>query len=352
MTAEERSAPDRRRHACEGSFLPRIGLGSLTMAFFACSGAIGTTDYDLYGGNPTPVEDGGRAGPTGGSRSSTLTGGAAGAGANTGAGGSLNNAGAGGGSGASGSSGGRGGSSGTSGSTGTGGTSKDGGAGSGGASGSGGSSGAGGSSGGTSGFSEIVSESLFNQMFPKRNAFYTYQGLVQATKLYSSFANEGSLDTRKREAAAFLANMARETGELVYIEQIAKGPYCAPSAMYPCAPGQEYYGRGPIQISWNFNYGACGDALGLDLLHDPGLVARDAKVAWETGLWFWTTSSPSGETCHSAMTKSLGFGVTIQIINGGVECGGRAPDAVQDRVNHYQTYCALLGVDPGGTLYC
>jgi predicted chitinase len=204
----------------------------------------------------------------------------------------------------------------------------------------------------TSGFADIVSESLFNQMFPKRNAFYTYQGLVQATKLYPGFASEGTLDVRKREVAAFLANMARETGELVYIEQIAKGPYCQDSAKYPCAPGQQYYGRGPIQISWNYNYGAAGDALGVNLLADPGLVARDAKIAWETGLWFWSTSKPGGETCHTSMTKSLGFGATVNIINGAVECGGRDPSAVQDRVAHYQSYCTLLGVSPGSNLSC
>jgi predicted chitinase len=250
-----------------------------------------------------------------------------------------------------------GGASGHGGSGGAGGSAGSGKGGSGGAGGSGiagssGAGGAGGSTGVTSGFADIVSEQLFNQMFPKRNAFYTYQGLVQATTLYPGFASEGTLDVRKREVAAFLANMARETGELVYIEQIAKGPYCQDSAKYPCAAGQQYYGRGPIQISWNYNYGAAGEALGVNLLADPGLVARDAKIAWETGLWFWSTSKPGGETCHTSMTKSLGFGATVNIINGAVECGGRDPSAVQDRVDHYQTYCNLLGVSPGSNISC
>ena len=190
------------------------------------------------------------------------TGGAGATGSNGGSSGSGGKAG---GSGTAGSSG-SGGATGHAGSGGAGGSSGRGGnGGTGGGSGSSGAGGAGGSTGVTSGFADIVSEQLFNQMFPKRNMFYSYQGLVQATKLYPGFASEGTLDVRKREAAAFLANMARETGELVYIEQIAKGPYCQDSAKYPCAPGQQYYGRGPIQISWNYNYGAAGDALGVNL---------------------------------------------------------------------------------------
>ena len=146
--------------------------------------------------------------------------------------------------------------------------------------------------------------------------------------------------------------MARETGQLVYIEQIAKDPYCSASKKYPCAPGQQYYGRGPIQISWNYNYGAAGEALGIDLLSDPGLVARDAKVAWQTALWFWMTSKPGGETCHSTVVNGIGFGHTIDIINGAVECNGGNPDSVAERSRFYKNYCSSLGVDPGENLGC
>lgn len=201
-------------------------------------------------------------------------------------------------------------------------------------------------------FAEVVSAQLFEDLFPRRNTFYTYEGLVEAAASYPAFCNEGDLDTRKREAASFLANMARETGQLVYVEQIAKDVYCAASKKYPCVTGQQYYGRGPIQISWNYNYGSAGDALGVDLLSDPGLVARDAKVAWQTALWFWMTSKPGGDTCHSTVVKGLGFGHTIDIINGAVECNGGNPDSVAERSQFYRSYCSLLGVDPGGNLTC
>ena len=112
----------------------------------------------------------------------------------------------------------------------------------------------------------------------------------------------------------------------------------------------QYYGRGPIQLSWNYNYGAAGEELGYDLLNNPDLVAQDPEIAWATGLWYWMTRGRT--TCHDAITGGSGFGMTIDIINGGQECNGAWPEAVQDRVEYFQTYCALLGVDPGDNLEC
>jgi chitinase len=190
-------------------------------------------------------------------------------------------------------------------------------------------------------------------MFPNRNGFYTYAGLIQAAAGFSQFATSGSDVTRRREVAAFLANMAHETGNLVYVEEINRGEYCSPQPGCPCAAGKRYYGRGPIQLSWNYNYCAAGTALGLNLQADPDLVARDSRVAWATGIWFWMTSSGAGSRpCHDSMVNNNGFGETIRTINGSLECNGANPGTVQTRVNNYLDFCSRLGVDPGPNLYC
>ncbi len=277
-------------------------------------------------------------------------------------------------------------------SSGTGGTSGAGGAASTSSGGSQGGSGGGTSSSSSSssgsamgkGFAEFVSSALYEQMFPNRNALYSYEAIVAAGDAYPAFCNEGTLDDRKREAAAFLANISHETTggwpaapggaqswglyftQEVGCENGGCTGYCDPSnAKYPCASGKTYHGRGPIQLSWNYNYGFAGEAMGLPLLTNPDLVTSDGTVAFKTGVWFWTTSQAPKPSCHDVMTgkwtptgadmaagRVPGFGMTINIINGGLECSMPTNAKVEDRVKFYQRYAQLIGVDPGPNLYC
>jgi len=121
--------------------------------------------------------------------------------------------------------------------------------------------------------------------------------------------------------------------------------YCDDSnSEYPCASDKEYYGRGPIQLRWNYNYGAAGESIGFDGLKAPETVANDPVVSFKTALWFWTQNvSPVMEQ---------GFGETIRAMKGEAECDGGNPDAVQARVDYYTQYCSQLGVAPGDNLTC
>ncbi|WP_063729110.1 glycoside hydrolase family 19 protein [Streptomyces sp. RTd22] len=209
--------------------------------------------------------------------------------------------------------------------------------------------------GGNSGF--VVSEAQFNQMFPNRNGFYSYQGLTAALGAYPGFANTGSDTVKRQEAAAFLANVSHETGGLVHIveQNQANYPhYCDWNRPYGCPAGQAaYYGRGPIQLSWNFNYKAAGDALGIDLLNNPWLVQNDSAVSWKTALWYWNTQTgPGTMTPHNAMVNQRGFGETIRSINGSLECNGANPGQVQSRIDAYQRFAQIIGTTPGSNLSC
>ncbi|PQP92101.1 endochitinase 2 [Prunus yedoensis var. nudiflora] len=143
------------------------------------------------------------------------------------------------------------------------------------------------------------------------------------------------------------------------------GSYCAWDPNYPCAAGKQYYGRGPIQLSWNYNYGQCGKAIGADLLNNPDLVATDPVISFKTALWFWMTPQSPKPSCHDVITgrwnpsgadKSAGrvpgYGVTTNIINGGLECGKGWNAKVEDRIGFYKRYCDLLGVGYGNNLDC
>jgi hypothetical protein len=206
---------------------------------------------------------------------------------------------------------------------------------------------------GSGGGSFVVSEAQFDQMFPNRNSFYTYSGLVAALSAYPDFANTGGTTVELQEAAAFLANVDHETSGLYYIREVDQsGNYCA-SESYGCPAGTyQYYGRGPLQISWNFNYYAAGNALGIDLLDNPDQVATDSATSWKTALWYWETGTGNGSlTSHQAMTTGAGFGATIRAIND-IECNGGNTAEMQDRVNDYQSFTSLLGVPAGGNLTC
>ncbi|XP_022874843.1 endochitinase EP3-like [Olea europaea var. sylvestris] len=201
----------------------------------------------------------------------------------------------------------------------------------------------------------IVTDAFFNGIADHAasdcagKGFYTRAAFLEALGFYQQFGTVGSVDDSKREIAAFFAHVTHETGHLCYIEEI-NGPsrdYCDENnTQYPCAPGKGYYGRGPIQLSWNFNYGPAGNSIGFDGLNNPEVVATDRVVSFRTALWFWMNN------CHDSITSGQGFGATIRAINGALECDGANPGTVNTRVGYYRDYCDQLQVDPGNNLTC
>ncbi|RZC80649.1 hypothetical protein C5167_043227 [Papaver somniferum] len=165
--------------------------------------------------------------------------------------------------------------------------------------------------------------------------FYTRDAFLEAAKSYPDFGHAGTVTKSKREIAAFFAHVTHGTGRklsnlLLFAsvrssQKIARGTHCLNSTSYPCAPGKKYYGRGPIQLTWNYNYGAAGESIGFDGLNNPEIVASDVTISFKTALWFWMNY------VHSPITSDLGFGRTIRRINGG-ECHGRNEAVVRLRV--------------------
>lgn len=221
---------------------------------------------------------------------------------------------------------------------------------------------------GNNGFTDIISRQTYEAIFPRRNSIYTYENLVAAVQKYPNFSSEGTLVQRKREVAAFLANIAHETSSLHYVEEIKQQnwpKYCKPNNTYPCIPGRTYQGRGPLQLSWNYNYGAVGTALGVDLLSNPDLVKTNGDISFQTALWFWMTPQSPKPSSHEVMSggwqpsvedwnrgRTPGFGMTVNIINGGRECSIPTTPQVSNRVNFYQRFTQMLGVDMGENIYC
>jgi len=232
-----------------------------------------------------------------------------------------------------------------------------------------------------------MTEDIFNELLKNRNAgdckakgFYTYSAFIQAADAFPGFGTTGDLATRTRELAAFLAQTSQETtggwpgaeggqytwGYCFKEETGSPGDYCEPSSLqWPCSAGKKYYGRGPMQLSRNYNYGPAGRAIGFDGLNNPDIVANDATISFKSALWFWMTPQPPKPSCHDVMVgkwspspndidagRVAGYGLVTNIINGGLECGRGSHTRQEGRIGFYTKYCYDLGVSYGSNLDC
>ncbi|KAK8711441.1 hypothetical protein V6N13_146723 [Hibiscus sabdariffa] len=239
----------------------------------------------------------------------------------------------------------------------------------------------------SSSISSLITENLYNSIFlhkddnacPARN-FYPYNAFIQAAQCFPKFGNTGDLNTSKREIAAFLGQISQETTGgwatapdgpyawgLCFKEEISPpSNYCdATNTRWPCFPGKSYHGRGPIQLSWNYNYGPAGRAVGFDGLRNPEIVANNSLIAFKTALWFWMTEQAPKPSCHDVMVgkyvptaadlaanRTAGYGLVTNIINGGLECGRPNDARVNGRIGFFQRYAQLFNVDTGPNLDC
>lgn len=128
----------------------------------------------------------------------------------------------------------------------------------------------------------------------------------------------------KRESAMFLANIIQESDGLQTREE-----YNPPYGAYS---GGNFHGRGYIQLSHDYNYREASQDLFGDnrLIVDPGLVARDEDVAWDTASWFW------GKRVHNCPGVAQGdFSATVRAINGGFEYAGGVPNEQANQRSRY-----------------
>jgi hypothetical protein len=221
-------------------------------------------------------------------------------------------------------------------------------------------------------------QDTYEKLVPNRNSFYTWNAFkgafnkVAALKnsssgdSYGKFLTEGTMDQKKREAAAFFAHVAKETGlgsalsGLFHIhESCAKPPTgnCLgykSAGSWPLASGKYYYGRGPMQLSWNSNYGWFSETYFGDkmkLINDPDLLERDAEVAFAAAIWFWSRQENWGSmppSIHDILVNNApyegltGFGATIKAINGAIECPTSQLAVLRGK--YYKSLQEVLGV--------
>ena len=250
----------------------------------------------------------------------------------------------------------------------------------------------------------ILSANDWAFLFPRRAPEYTYTKYLQAVGKFPAFCGDYD-DGRDADAicrkalATMFAHFTQETGghtsawpepqwrqglvyvrELGWTEDTANGyGICDPTLWqgqtWPCGvfpaghpnagQNKSYFGRGAKQLSYNYNYGPFSQAMFGDvntLLQQPDLVA-DTWLNLASAVFFYVypqppkpnmlhvvdgTWQPNAADLESGLLP--GFGVTTQIINGGIECGGAAehPQS-QNRIDYYREFANYLSVPIAAT---
>ncbi|HWO00677.1 MAG TPA: glycoside hydrolase family 19 protein [Blastocatellia bacterium] len=144
---------------------------------------------------------------------------------------------------------------------------------------------------------------------------------------------EFDIEAYQREAA-FLAQLAHESAELRYMEEIASGAaYEGRKDLGNTQPGdgKRYKGRGPIQLTGRANYQKYGALLGLDLVGNP-TIAATPQVGFRIAGQFWKLNG------LNELADQQNFEKITRRINGGLN--GQA-----DRVKYYERAKKVLSKD-------
>ena len=151
---------------------------------------------------------------------------------------------------------------------------------------------------------------------------------------------------RPARAAALLAQLAHESGQFRFMEEIwgptdAQKRYEPPGALAARlgnsepGDGKRFKGRGPIQITGRANYTRFGALLGIDLVSEPARAAAPA-VAFRIAGLFWSKKGLN-ELADAATDEA--FKEITRRINGGF-------NGLADRRAFYETARTVLGVVP------
>lgn len=146
----------------------------------------------------------------------------------------------------------------------------------------------------------------------------------------NSAMSEAQINTTLRQAA-FLAQLAHESTELKYFEEIASGAaYEGRKDLGNIKPGDgmRYKGRGPLQLTGRANYHLAGVCLGIDLENNP-TIASKPDVAFRVACWFWNRRN------LNTFADKCDFDAITYRINGGYN--GKA-----DREHYYQKALKVL----------
>lgn len=234
----------------------------------------------------------------------------------------------------------------------------------------------------------LISPRKWKMLFPIRNQIYTYNSFLKAVGKFPHFCRNENVC--KSSLAVIFAHFTQETGAhdrslgypewrqgLYYLEEAGcSNINCGYSSncpqkswlteKWPCGKKDDggyysYHGRGAKQISYNYNYGQFSSFMfgnATMLLNKPDMIS-ESWLALASAIWFFLMPQPPKPSMLQVLDGSWrpnqkdldaglkkGFGVTTNIINGGVECGkGSELQQSINRQEYFRHFYSELGVD-------
>lgn len=246
----------------------------------------------------------------------------------------------------------------------------------------------------------VLTQESYEDLFPRRHKSYTYTRFLQAFGKFPAICSYRGTEEKsdficRKTLATMFAHFTQETGNHnpsdkeyeewrqglhVVREQncLETGTGCEYNSncededsitkKWACGKDRtgkfrKYFGRGAKQLSYNFNYGQFSQAMfgdGRLLLDFPKFVA-DTWLNLASATWFYSypqppkpsmlhvidgTWVPNNEDKRNGIEP--GFGATINIINGGLECNtkdGRESKQATNRIAYYKKFAWYLYVD-------
>jgi len=140
------------------------------------------------------------------------------------------------------------------------------------------------------------------------------------------------IDTKLRQAA-FIAQIAHESGSLKYVREIASGvAYEGRKALGNTEPGDgpKYKGRGLIQLTGRANYEAASKYFRTDFVRFPEWVERPEYATAVSG-WFWYRHK------LNPLADVRDIRRITKIINGGY-------NGLDSRITHYNRALKAFGI--------
>ena len=180
----------------------------------------------------------------------------------------------------------------------------------------------------------MITESQLRQIMPNLPGAKAQQLLPHLNEAMAAYGIGTAMRT-----AAFVAQLAHESGEFRWMEEIwgptaAQRRYEPPSDLAArlgnrqAGDGKRFKGRGPIQITGRFNYEKYGDLLGVDLVAQPERAATP-EVAFAVAGLYWKSRG------LNELADQPDFKEITRRINGGF-------NGLVDRQKYYERAKAVL----------